>query len=359
MAGQKKKRTKRSKKKGKRKTVLCPTEFVAPTLVDFFSLTGENSSQQPASTEIKNGKVAGQKSGGSQQQDKKGQEPDLSDPLKLMEAKKVMSNAQSLKIGYANGNYPYDKKMPREEYEKLKEDLQAELLKAQAWIKLTGQRIVSVFEGRDAAGKGGTIKRFMEHLNPRIAHIIALEKPTPSERGEWYFQRYIKHLPTRGELSFFDRSWYNRAGVELVMGFCTSGEYLEYLRQTPLLERMLVNSGLHLFKYWFSVSRCEQLRRFHARKHDRLKQWKVSPIDLESLSKWDEYTKAKEAMFFYTDTADSPWTVIKSDDKKRARINCMRHFLSQLDYPDKNEAMIGEVDPRIVGPAAEIFSEGE
>ena len=211
------------------------------------------------------------------------------------------------------------------------------------------------FEGRDAAGKGGTIKRFMEHLNPRAARVVALEKPTDHELGQWYFQRYIKHLPTEGEMVFFDRSWYNRAGVERVMGFCDSLEYLEFMRQVPDLERMLVRSGIRLFKFWFSVTHEEQERRFKARIGDPLKQWKLSPIDQESQGKWDEYTEAKEAMFFYTDTADAPWTIVKSDDKKRARLNCMQHFLSQLDYPGKNEHVVRGPDPLIVGSSSQVI----
>lgn len=267
--------------------------------------------------------------------------------------------ASTLKKRAHNGKYPYKKKMKLKEYEELKHELQIELLKMQGWVRETGQRIVVLFEGRDAAGKGGTIKRFMEHLNPRIAKVFALEVPTGKERGQWFFQRYIRHLPTAGEIVLFDRSWYNRAGVEKVMGFCTSGEYLEFMRQTPQLERMLVNSGLVLFKYWFSVSREEQFRRFKARKSSPLKQWKISPIDLRSLDKWDEYTEAKESMFFYTDTADAPWTVVKSDDKKRARINCMRHFLSNLDYPDKDVEVVGRADPLIVGSATEVYQGDE
>ncbi|MEO2046914.1 MAG: polyphosphate kinase 2 [Pirellulales bacterium] len=356
------KKAKSSKKKKSSKAkdqIATPaTEYVAPALVNFFSSDGTGGADQATVIEITS--AAGDCGvNGDTKSGKRTKRLDLSDPLKFMNSKKVMTNAESLKIGYGNGYYPYDKRMPRKEYEKLKGELQAELLKVQQWVKQTGQQIVSLFEGRDAAGKGGTIKRFMEHLNPRAAHVVALEKPTETERGQWYFQRYIHQLPTKGELVFFDRSWYNRPGVELVMGFCNSREYLEFLRQAPALERMLVNSGLQMFKYWFSVSRCEQLRRFHARKLDPLKQWKLSPIDLESLGRWDEYTKAKEAMFFYTDTADSPWTVIKSDDKKRARINCMRHFLYHLDYPDKNAAVLGEPDPLIVGPASEIYEEGE
>jgi len=262
---------------------------------------------------------------------------------------------EQIKELFRSGTYPYKTKIRRSSYEKHKEELQVELLKVQSWVKETGQRIVVFFEGRDAAGKGGTIKRFMEHLNPRAASVVALEKPTDHERGQWYFQRYIKHLPTEGEMVFFDRSWYNRAGVERVMGFCDSLEYLEFMRQVPDLERMLVRSGIRLFKFWFPVTHEEQERRFNARSGDPLKQWKLSPIDQESQNKWDEYTEAKEAMFFYTDTPDSPWTVIKSDDKKRARLNCMQHFLSELDYPGKNRHVVRGPDPLIVGSSAQVI----
>ncbi|GMR17482.1 MAG: polyphosphate kinase 2 [Gammaproteobacteria bacterium] len=260
-----------------------------------------------------------------------------------------MRDQEQIKDLFRNGTYPYETRISTSVYEQHKQDLQVELLKVQNWVKQTGQRIVVLFEGRDAAGKGGTIKRFMEHLNPRAARVAALEKPTELERGQWYFQRYIKHLPTAGEMVFFDRSWYNRAGVERVMGFCSSLEYLEFMRQVPDLERMLTRSGIHLFKYWFSVTRDEQSKRFASRQDDPLKQWKLSPIDAQSRDKWVEYTQAKEAMFFYTDTADAPWTVIKSDDKKRARLNCLQHFLSKLDYPDKNGEVVRQPDPAIVG----------
>lgn len=245
-------------------------------------------------------------------------------------------------------DYPYKTRMSRRQYEKEKKKLQIELLKVQSWAKDSGQKIVSLFEGRDAAGKGGTIKRFMEHLNPRGARVVALEKPTETERGQWYFQRYIQNLPTSGEIVFFDRSWYNRAGVERVMGFCEPNEYLLFMRQTPDFERMLVSSGIHLFKFWFSVSREEQLRRFISRHDDPLKHWKLSPVDVESLDRWDAYTEAKNSMFFHTHTRDCPWVIIKSDDKKRARLNCIRYFLHTLDYPDKNLKAIGEVDSLIV-----------
>ncbi len=256
-------------------------------------------------------------------------------------------------------DYPYRSRMRRRDYEAEKKKLQIELLKVQNWVKETGQRIVILFEGRDAAGKGGTIKRYTEHLNPRGARVVALEKPNDQERGQWYFQRYIEHLPTTGEIVFFDRSWYNRAGVERVMGFCTPAEYLEFLREAPEFERMLVRSGIRLYKFWFSVSREEQLRRFKSRRNDPLKHWKLSPIDLQSLDKWPEYTDAKTAMFFHTDTADAPWVVVKSDDKKRARLDCMRHFLSSLPYPGKDARVARHADPLIVGAAAQALENGQ
>ena len=256
---------------------------------------------------------------------------------------------------FRKGTYPYKNRIKTATYEQHKEELQVELLKVQNWVKQTGQRIIVLFEGRDAAGKGGTIKRFMEHLNPRAARTVALEKPTERELGQWYFQRYVKHLPTRGEMVFFDRSWYNRAGVERVMKFCTSVDYLEFMRQVPNYERMLTQSGIRLFKYWFSVTKSEQERRFSSRLGDPLKQWKLSPIDELSRDKWAEYTSAKEAMFFYTDTADAPWTVIKSDDKKRARLNCMQHFLAGLDYPDKVAHVVHGPDSLIVGTPSQVI----
>jgi polyphosphate kinase 2 len=266
---------------------------------------------------------------------------------------------EELSDEWRTGGYPYKNLMARKSYEKHKYQLQVELLKLQAWVKQTGQRVVVLFEGRDAAGKGGTIKRFMEHLNPRGARVVALEKPTDQERGQWYFQRYVQHLPTVGEIVLFDRSWYNRAGVERVMGFCTHEEYLEFMRQCPEFERMLVRNGTHVIKYWFSVSREEQRRRFEERKLHPLKQWKLSPVDMASLDKWDDYTKAKEAMFFYTDTADAPWTVIKSDCKKRARLNAMRYLLHALPYKNKDIDRIGPLDPLVVGRAHVVYERGE
>ena len=253
---------------------------------------------------------------------------------------------------WRNAVYPYKNRLSRKNYERQKYHLQVELLKLQAWVKESGQRVVILFEGRDAAGKGGTIKRFMEHLNPRGARVVALEKPSIEEQGQWYFQRYLKHLPTAGEIVLFDRSWYNRAGVERVMGFCSEQEYMRFMHQAPEMERHLVNSGIRLFKLWFSVSQKEQRRRFKERRLHPLKQWKLSPIDLASLDKWDEYTVAKESMFFHTDHSECPWIVVKSDCKKRARLNALRHVLSALDYTGKDLRNVGPVDPLIVGRAS-------
>ena len=264
-----------------------------------------------------------------------------------------------LSEGWRDGAYPYRNLMSRKSYEQHKYRLQVELLKLQAWVKETGARVVVLFEGRDAAGKGGTIKRFMEHLNPRYARVVALTKPTEREAHQWYFQRYVQHLPTAGEIVLFDRSWYNRAGVERVMGFCTDDEYAEFMRQCPEFERNLVRSGIHVIKFWFSVSRKEQRRRFKERRSHPLKHWKLSPIDLASLDKWEEYTTAKESMFFYTDTADSPWTVIKSDCKKRARLNAMRYILHRLPYANKDSDLIGPIDPLLVGRANVVYERGE
>jgi polyphosphate kinase 2 len=247
--------------------------------------------------------------------------------------------------------YPYDHRMPSEEYEHLKRRLQIELLKLQQHGRRTGARHVIIFEGRDAAGKGGTIKRFMEHLNPRSARVVALEKPTEREQTLWYFQRYINHFPAAGEMVLFDRSWYNRAGVEKVMGFCTPEQHTEFLEQAPPFERMLVNDGISLTKFWFSVSPAEQRTRFAVRLVDPVRQWKFSPTDMESLDKWDDYTAAKAEMFAATDTDAAPWIVVKSNDKKRARINAMRYVLAQFDYDDKDSDVVGEPDPLIVGRA--------
>src|SRR5690625_96725 len=256
-------------------------------------------------------------------------------------------------------NYPYEERMSREEYEVTKRALQIELLKWQNWTKETGQRHIILFEGRDAAGKGGTIKRFNEHLNPRGARIMALEKPTAEESSQWYFQRYLQHLPSGGEIVMMDRSWYNRAGVERVMGFCTPQQYLEFMREAPDIERMLVNSGIHLVKFWFSVSQREQRNRFAMRETDPVRRWKLSPTDLASLDKWDEYTQAKDAIFFDTDTKDAQWTVVKSNDKHRARIESMRHVLTLLPYPGRDSTVVYPPDPVICGPDSVLSEYGE
>jgi polyphosphate kinase 2 len=245
-------------------------------------------------------------------------------------------------------NYPYDERVAREEYDELKYFLQVELLKFQTWAVESDTKHVLLFEGRDAAGKGGTIKRFMEHLNPRYARTVALGKPSDRERNQWYFQRYVQYLPTAGEMVFLDRSWYNRAGVEKVMGFASPPEYEQFMAQAPLFERMLVESGISLTKFWFSVTQSEQRTRFIIRQVDPVRQWKLSPIDLESLDKWGDYTEAKESMFLRTDSEWAPWTTIKSNDKKRARINAMRAFLYRFDYDGKDTSVVSEPDPKIV-----------
>ncbi len=256
-------------------------------------------------------------------------------------------------------SYPYPTKMGRRAYERRKAVLQVELLKMQRWVQETGERVVLLFEGRDAAGKGGTIKRFMEHLNPRGATVVALPAPSERERGQWYFQRYVQHLPAEGEIVFFDRSWYNRAVVEPVMGFCTPAETVRFLRDTVLFEQMLINEGLRLFKFWFSVSQEEQLRRVVSRAQDSLKQWKLSPVDMRSLPLWDEFTEAKKLMFAGTDTKASPWVVVKSDDKKRARLNCMRFVLRDLEYDPDAVRRVPKPDPKLIGPAKNLYAKDE
>ena len=255
--------------------------------------------------------------------------------------------------------YPYRQRMDPDDYQREKRLLQIELLKLQEWIKDTGERLMVVFEGRDAAGKGGTIKRFLEHLNPRGARVVALEKPTEKESGQWYFQRYVDHFPSTGEIVLFDRSWYNRAGVERVMGFCTDDQYVEFLRDVPHLERIWVRSGLHIVKLWFSVSQEEQQTRFLIRQIDPVRQWKLSPTDVASLGRWADYTEAKEAMFYYTDTEIAPWTVIKSNDKKRGRVEAMRHVLNRFDYSGKDDELVRAPDPLLVGRAASVIELGE
>jgi polyphosphate kinase len=256
-------------------------------------------------------------------------------------------------------DYPYDDLLSRKKYERTKRCLQVELLKLQRHIKSAGARLVIVFEGRDAAGKGGTIRRFMQNLNPRGARVVALERPTQREQSEWYLQRYVAHLPKAGEVVLFDRSWYNRAGVERVMGFCRQDECQEFLREAPEFERMLARDGIVLVKFWFSVSRGEQLRRFVRRQHDPVKKWKLSDVDLASLDKWQAYTEAKEAMFFFTDVADAPWTVVKSNDKRRARLEAMRYVLSRVHYEGRDDDLVARPDPLIVGPAPLLLGNSE
>ncbi|CAH0210575.1 polyphosphate kinase 2, PA0141 family [Plantibacter sp. VKM Ac-1784] len=271
----------------------------------------------------------------------------------------ILLDAAGSHIDTWREGYPYAERMSREQYESDKRLLQIELLKLQNWIKANDRRLVVVFEGRDAAGKGGTIKRFTEHLNPRGARVVALEKPTTRESTQWYFQRYVQHLPAAGEIVLFDRSWYNRAGVERVMGFCTPAQYDEFMRQAPLFEQMLVGDGVDLVKFWFSVSADEQRTRFAIRQVDPVRQWKLSPMDLASLDKWGDYTRAKEAMLEATDTADAPWTIVKSNDKKRARVEAMRHVLHRFDYDNKDHEVVGTPDTNIVGPAASVYERGE
>ncbi|HEY4614865.1 MAG TPA: polyphosphate kinase 2 [Citricoccus sp.] len=273
--------------------------------------------------------------GGYQVVDRHTPDPDLIDP-------------QGRAVDTWREDYPYDERLSREEYDLEKYKLQVELLKLQYWGEDTGQRHIIVFEGRDAAGKGGTIKRFTEYLNPRTARVVALNKPSDREQGQWYFQRYINHFPTEGEIVLFDRSWYNRAGVERVMGFSSDEQYATFMSQVPLFEKMLVDDGIHLTKFWFSVTQSEQRTRFAIRQIDPVRRWKLSPMDLESLDRWEDYTAAKEAMFLHTDTDHAPWTTIKSNDKKRARLNAMRFFLSQFEYADKDHEVVGTPDPLIV-----------
>jgi polyphosphate kinase len=271
----------------------------------------------------------------------------------------VLRHADGSEVTTWRENYPFTERMGRPEYDHAKRLLQIELLKLQRWVSDTGQRLVILFEGRDAAGKGSTIKRFTEHLDPRGARTVAPGKPSERERGEWYFQRYIRHLPTAGEIVLFDRSWYNRAGVERVMGYCTDDEYQRFMRQAPEFERMLVEDGVLLVKLWFSVSRKEQRTRFVIRQIDPVRQWKLSSNDIESLDKWDAYTEAKVTMLRATDTEIAPWTVVKSNDKKRGRLEAMRSVLARFDYTDKDTDAVGDPDFRIVGAASTLLEEGE
>jgi polyphosphate kinase len=268
---------------------------------------------------------------------------------------KVRHDPTFIRRIFETGEYPYQENMRTDVYAHCMAKLQCELLKCQRWVQDTGQKIIVLFEGRDAAGKGSTIKRFTEHMSPRSTRVVALIKPTERERSQWYLQRFVGHLPAAGEICLFDRSWYNRAGVEWVMGFCTLKEYLEFMFQCPLFEQMLSRSEIRLFKFWFSVTRHEQLRRIQARELDPLKRWKLSANDYAAVERWDEYTRAKEAMFCQTDSPFAPWIVVKSDDKRRARINCMRHFLHSLPYAGKESAIVASADPLIVGTAEYVI----
>ena len=269
----------------------------------------------------------------------------------------VLIGPDGLPVDSWREGYPYEEKLSHEAYTQEKRLLQIELLKAQDWIYSTRQRVVVLFEGRDAAGKGGTIKRFLEHLNPRYVDNVALTTPSDEEKGQWYFQRYVRHLPTRGRLVLFDRSWYNRAVVERVMGFCDEAEYQDFMIAVPDFEKMLTRAGTHLIKLWFSVSRREQVTRFAIRRIDPVRQWKLSPTDLASLDKWHDYTRAKQAMFDRTSSEHAPWTVVRSNDKKRGRLEAMRYVLEQLPYPDKNADVVRPPDPLIVGAPRDIDTE--
>ncbi|MVA98536.1 polyphosphate kinase 2 [Nitratireductor sp. CAU 1489] len=253
----------------------------------------------------------------------------------------------------ASGGYPYADKMDKKAYEDRLERLQIELVKLQYWLQASGHRVMSLFEGRDAAGKGGTIFVIRQYMNPRVARNVALPKPTEVERGQWYYQRYVEHFPTAGEFVTFDRSWYNRAVVEPVMGFCTPAQTEKFLGETPSFERMVVNEGIHFFKFWLNIGQEMQLKRFHDRRHDPLKIWKFSPIDIAGMGLWDDYTRRRDTMMKRTHTAHAPWTVLKTNDKRRARLAAIRHILSSLPYDGRDDGLIGEQDDRIVcaGPA--------
>ncbi|RWB09812.1 MAG: polyphosphate kinase 2 [Mesorhizobium sp.] len=247
------------------------------------------------------------------------------------------------------GGYPYDKKMKSDEYDEMLEKLQIELVKAQAWLQSTGKRVMALFEGRDAAGKGGTIFVVRQYLNPRTARNVALTKPTPTELGQWYYQRYVDHFPASGEFVTFDRSWYNRAGVEPVMGFCTPQQHEQFLEETPHFERMISNEGIHFFKFWLNIGRETQLERFHDRRYSPLKSWKFSPIDVAGITKWDDYTKVGDTMFERTHKEFAPWIIVRANDKRRARLAIMRRILSSLPYEGRDLEIIGKEDKKIIG----------
>ncbi len=248
-----------------------------------------------------------------------------------------------------SGDFPYDKKFDGDEYDDLLEKLQIELVKVQFWLQATGKRVVALFEGRDAAGKGGSIYAIRSYINPRSARVVALPKPTETEQGQWYYQRYISHFPAAGEFVMFDRSWYNRGGVEPVMGFCTPEQHKRFLNQTPRLEKLITGDDIFFFKFWLDIGREMQLKRFHDRRHDPLKVWKLSPMDIAALTKWDDYTEARDSMLKETHTDYAPWTVVRANDKKRAHLNLIRHLLSSLNYDGKDKSAIGKIDDKILG----------
>ncbi|MBS3648554.1 polyphosphate kinase 2 [Pseudaminobacter sp. 19-2017] len=254
-----------------------------------------------------------------------------------------------------SGGYPYDKKLDKDEYQETLERLQVELVKLLAWMETTGERVVAVFEGRDAAGKGGTIDALRRYMNPRRARNVALSKPTETERGQWYYQRYVAHFPSHGEFVTFDRSWYNRAGVEPLMGFCTPEQYARFLAETPQYELTIVRDGMRLFKFWLDIGQETQLKRFHDRRHSTLTNWKFSPIDLAGMAKWAEYGEARDRMIEATHTEFAPWTIVRSNDKRRARIEVIRRVLQSIPYGGKEEKAIGEPDKRIIGNGPEFL----
>jgi len=255
----------------------------------------------------------------------------------------------------SSGGFPYQEKLGRKSYEKELKHLQIELIKLQASLQKRRERLLVLFEGRDAAGKGSTIKRFMAHLNPRRARAVALSKPSELEAGQWYFQRYVPHLPAPGDIVLFDRSWYNRAGVEKVMGFCTAEQLADFLREAPQFEGMLTRDGMHVFKFYLDIGREMQLKRFHRRRHDPMRRWKITDIDLAAIAKWDDYTKAKEDMFRFTHTAASPWTVIRANDKRRTRLEAIRSVLYALDYEGKDAAVVDKPDVNILGSRPDLL----
>ncbi|PSH64112.1 MULTISPECIES: polyphosphate kinase 2 [Phyllobacterium] len=291
----------------------------------------------------------------SKKKSDQGHSPDTTLKLKI-DGKKRSFNIDDPKLpdwieegALASGDFPYDEKMPNEEYAEILERLQIELVKMQYWLQDTGGRVISVFEGRDAAGKGGTIFNLRQYMNPRTARNVALPKPSETERGQWYFQRYISHFPTTGEFVTFDRSWYNRGGVEPVLGFCTPEQHESFLAQAPGFEHMIVADGIYFFKFWLNIGQIMQLKRFHDRRHSPLKSWKFSPIDIQGAKKWDDYTKARDTMLERTHTPHAPWTVVRSNDKRRARIAVIRRILLSLPYNGRDPGVIGNEDSLIIG----------